>query len=338
MSQRGFWDEVRRMEKIEGLQPSLPRMKELIPWETFRPLLMQGYAQDRKSNAGRKPIDPVMMFRMLVLQQLYNLSDEEVEYQVNDRRSFEEFVGLGIMDSIPDAKTVWFFRERLISAGVIEELFEMFDQFLCEAGFEPKGGQIVDATLIPVPIQRNTREENQEIKAGNVPDSFKENPNRLPQKDLDAQWVKKNDVSYYGYKNSINIDREHGFIRRYDVTPANIHDSQMLPALVDPKNEQNYFFGDSAFAGKLFEEFLSAAGFESFIHEKGQKNTPLSEASKAFNSVKSRIRALVEHVFGQMVMTMKGKYTRLIGLTRVKAWWGLRNLTFNMRRFTMKVA
>lgn len=150
--------------------------------------------------------------------------------------------------------------------------------------------------------------------------------------------MKKNDVSYYGYKNSINIDREHGFIRRYDVTPANIHDSQMLPALIDPTNEENFFFADSGYAGNLFEEFLSAAGFESFIHEKGQKNNPLSEASKAFNSVKSRIRALVEHVFGQMVMTMKGKYTRLIGLKRVKAWWGLRNLTFNMRRFTMKIA
>jgi hypothetical protein len=112
----------------------------------------------------------------------------------------------------------------------------------------------------------------------------------------------------------------------------------MLPALVDPKNDQNFFFGDSAFAGKLFEEFLSAAGFESFIHEKGQKNNPLSEASKAFNSLKSRLIALVEHVCGQIVMTLKGKHTLLIGLTRVKAWWGLRNLTFNMRRFTMKVA
>lgn len=93
--------------------------------------------------------------------------------------------------------------------------------------------------------------------------------------------MKKNDVSYYGYKNSINIDREHGFIRRYDVTPANIHDSQMLPALIDPTNEENFFFADSGYAGNLFEEFLSAAGFESFIHEKGQKNNPLSEASKA---------------------------------------------------------
>lgn len=338
MGQHGFWDAAHRMKKIEGMQPSLLRMKELITWESFRTLLNQGYAQDRKSNAGRKPIDPVMMFRMLILQQLYNLSDEQLELQVNDRRSFEEFVGLGIMDSIPDAKTIWFFRERLTNAGVIKDLFEIFNQHLRENGFESKGGQIVDATLVPVPVQRNTREENQEIKAGRVPDSFKETPNRLPQKDLDARWVKKNDVSYFGYKNSINIDRKHGFIRRYEVTPANIHDSQMLPALIDPTNDQNFFFADSAYSSNLFEEFLAVAGFESFIHEKGQKNSPLTEASKAFNSIKSKVRALVEHVFGQMVMTMNGKYSRLIGIKRIKSWWGLRNLTYNMRRFTMKLA
>jgi IS5 family transposase len=275
---------------------------------------------------------------MLILQQLYNLSDEQLEFQVNDRRSFEEFVGLGIMDSIPDAKTVWVFRERLIKAEIVEELFDMFEGHLREHGFEAKGGQIVDSTLIPVPIQRNTRKENQEIKEGHVPESFVESTNRLPQKDTDARWTKKNGKSYYGYKNSISIDVEHGFIRNYEVSPANVHDSQMLPAILDPFNLDNFFFADSAYAGELFEEFLSAAGFESFINEKGYRNNPLSEASKAFNSVKSRVRALVEHVFGNMVMTMHGMYTRLIGLKRNKAWWGLRNLTYNMRRFVMKVA
>jgi transposase len=130
-----------------------------IDWEAFLPLLLLGYSQERKSNAGRKPIDPLIMFRMLILQQLYNLSDEELELQVNDRRSFEDFIGLGVMDSIPDATTVSFFRERLIKADVIEELFETFDRHLRDHGFEAKGGQIIDATFIPVPKQRNTREE-----------------------------------------------------------------------------------------------------------------------------------------------------------------------------------
>ena len=121
---------------------------------------------------------------MLVLQQLFNLSDEELEFQVNDRRSFEEFVRLGVMrlgviNSIPDATTVAFFKERLRKAGVIEEIFEMFEGYLSSKGLEARGGQIIDATLVPVPRQQNTRDENNEIKAGRLPEGWDENPDRL---------------------------------------------------------------------------------------------------------------------------------------------------------------
>jgi IS5 family transposase len=166
---------------------------------------------------------------MLVLQQLINISDEELEFQVNDRRSFEKFVGLGVMNNIPDATTVAFFRERLRKAGVNEELFEMFETYLRSQGLHARGGQIIDATLVPVPKQRNTREENKKIKAGRLPEGWDENQDRLRQKDLDARWTKKNGISYYGYKNSICIDVDHGFIRRYAVKPANIHDSAGVP-------------------------------------------------------------------------------------------------------------
>jgi len=162
----------------------------------------------------------MILFKMLVLQQLFNLSDEELEPQVSDRRSFEEFVGLGVMNSIPDATTVSFFRERLRKAGVIEERFEMFETYLRSQGLQARGGQIIDAILVPVAKQRNTREENQEIKAGRLPEGWEENPDRLQQKDLDTRWVKKNGINHYGYKNRFCIDVEHGFIRRYAVTPA----------------------------------------------------------------------------------------------------------------------
>jgi hypothetical protein len=130
VGQRGFWDEQDRVARLQQKKPVLMRLSESIPWETFRPLLEKGYAQERKSNAGRKRIDPLILFKMLILQQLFNLSDEELEFQVNDRRSFEEFVGLGVMNSIPDATTIAFFRERLRKAGIIEELFEMFEAYL----------------------------------------------------------------------------------------------------------------------------------------------------------------------------------------------------------------
>ena len=169
MGQRGFWNEQNRGAELHQKKPVLMRPSKAIPWESFRPLLEKGYAQDRKRNAGRKQIDPLILFKILILQQLFNLSDEEVEFQVNDRRSFEEFVGLGVMNSIPDATTVVFFRERLRKAGVIEELFEMFEACLRSQGLQARCGQIIDATLVHVPKQRNTREENTEIKARHLP-------------------------------------------------------------------------------------------------------------------------------------------------------------------------
>jgi len=189
MGQRGFWDEQQRVERLHEKKPILRRLSESIPWEAFRALLDQGYPQERKSNAGRKRIDPLILFKMLVLQQLFNLSDEELEFQVNDRRSFEEFVGLGVMNNIPDATTIAFFRERLRKAGLIEEIFELFEQYLRSQGLQARGGQIIDATLVPVPKQRNTRKENKEIKARRMPESWEENRNRLCQTDLDARWA-----------------------------------------------------------------------------------------------------------------------------------------------------
>ena len=134
VGQRGFWDEQHRVAKLQEKNPVFKQLFESIPWESFRPLLERGYANERKSNAGRKRIDPLILFKMLVLQQLFNLSDEELEFQVNDRRSFEEFVGLGVMNNIPDATTIAFFRERLRNVSVIEELFEMFETYLRSQG------------------------------------------------------------------------------------------------------------------------------------------------------------------------------------------------------------
>ena len=156
---------------------------------------------------------------------------------------------------------------------------------------------------------------------------------RLQQKDLDARWVKKNGVNHYGYKNSICIDVDQGFIRRYAVTPANIHDSQMLPHLLDPENEHDNVWADSAYSGERFEKLLSLGGFESLIHKKGARYKPLSNTAKDLNRIKSAIRSRVEHVFGCMTMSMGGKMTRTIGLARTEMWWGLKNLTFNFVRY-----
>ncbi len=174
------------------------------------------------------------------------------------------------------------------------------------------------------------------MKAGQLPLGWDKNPDQLQQKDLDARWVKKNGINYYGYKNGICIDKEHGFIRCYAVTPANMDDSQMFLRLLDPENQQNFVWADSADSWARLQDLLELAGFDNLINAKGSRNHPLSEEVKAHNRIKSSIRTTVEHVFGYITMSMGGKLTRTVDLPRTEALWGLRNLTYNFLRYLQR--
>lgn len=333
MSQPGFWDWEERQEKLNQKKDLLARLNEIVPWESFRPTLERIRNKPRKSNAGRKALDVVVMFKLLVLQQLYNISDDELEYQVSDRLSFMQFMGFGLADEVPDATTVWLFRKQLTDQGLIESLFEQFDSYLIEQGYTAKGGQIVDATLIPVPKQHNSDKETEQLKQGKIPQEWQDNPHRHAQKDTDARWTKKGNQSYFGYKDHIGIDAEYGLIRRYAVTDASVHDSQVLGQLLDEDNEGDEIWGDSAYRSQDVEEVLEFIGFDSQIHERAYRNHPLSEAQKQANRDKSKTRAKVEHVFGRWTMQMGGKLVRSIGLVRAKAVLGLKNLTYNFVRY-----
>ncbi len=176
---KGFGRVEKRRQKLEAHKDYLRELNQVIPWDEFRSCLEQLPTPPRKSKAGRTPIDPLLLFKLLILQQLYNLSDEDLEYQTHDRESFRRFVGLDCEAEVPDATTVWHFRQRLSEAGLIEAMFEHFNQFLAESGYAAQGGQIIDATLIPVPIQRNSRDENDQIKQGEIPSDWEETPHKL---------------------------------------------------------------------------------------------------------------------------------------------------------------
>ena len=172
MGQLGFFDADRRLAALSEKGDPLEAITALVPWESFRAeieAVVLTPDEAKKSKAGRKPFDAIMMFRMLVLQSLYNLSDVQIEYQVWDRATFTRFVGLGSEDCIPDGTTLWLFREKLARAGLIETLFDRFDQHLTAKGYIARGGQMVDASIVPMPKQRNTREENAAVKRGETP-------------------------------------------------------------------------------------------------------------------------------------------------------------------------
>lgn len=151
----GLFDVLDRLATIDRHGDPLVQLSALIDWERFRPLL-DAARPPAHVGAARRPYDPVLLFKMLVLQSLYNLSDDATEAQVLDRLSFMRFVGVGLGQRVPDAKALWLFRGALGAAAVTKQLLAQFDTVLRQHGFATHKGQITDATLIAVPPQRNT--------------------------------------------------------------------------------------------------------------------------------------------------------------------------------------
>ena len=249
MGQMGFFDVENRYAALDAKTDPLVTINALVPWEAFRSRLENVWrkpADQRKSNAGCKPWDAIVMFKAIILCALYNLSDDQVEYQMRDRLSFVRFLGLALEDKVPDAKTVWLYREQLSQAGLIDALFEDFDAYLKNQGYQAMGGQIIDASIVAVPIQRNRRDDNEQIKRGETPDAWADKPAKRRQKDTDARWTKKHGKSHYGYKNHVSIDRKYKLIRRYRVTDASVHDSQAVDDLLTTDNTASGVWADSA--------------------------------------------------------------------------------------------
>ena len=335
MGQLGFFDAEKRLSALSKKGDPLEAIAALVPWESFRAEIEAAVLTPedaKKSKAGRKPIDAIVMFRMLVLQSLYNLSDELIEYQVWDRATFTRFVGLGSEDGIPDGTTLWLFREKLARAGLIEMLFDRFNRHLEAQGYIARGGQMVDASIVPVPKQRNTREENEAVKRGETPAEWERKPAKNRQKDKNARWTKKHGKSFFGYKNHVNVDRTHKLIRRYAVTDAAVHDSRKLNALLRQGNTSQDVFGDSAYRSTATEATLKARGLRSRIHVRAMRGHPLSKAKAAANRAKSRIRARIEHVFGAQETAPGGRIVRTIGIVRACLKIGLQNFVYNVRR------
>jgi IS5 family transposase len=273
-----------------------------------------------------------MMFKILVLQSLYNLSDGQTEYQLRDRISFMRFLGFKINESIPDEKTIWAFRERLTSAGAIDKLFARFNKFLGSKGFEAKIGQMVDAAIVSTPKRRDTREHNDRIKEGDVPHHIAEHEPRLRQKDLDAKWTKKRGQNHFGYKNHINADTKHKFVRKYAVTPASTSDPSCLEELLDSNNNKK-LWADSAYRTPSNEALLEEEKYIDKMHFRVKAYKYISEPQRRENARRSKIRKRVEHVFGFVQNSMHGQFIRTIGLKRAKTKIGLMNLVYNLCRY-----
>ena len=330
--QLGFFDIENKENRLSELGDHLEKLNSAIDWEMFRPILKKTFQKEHRGVGGRTPFDYVMMFKILIIQRYYNLSDDQTEYQINDRISFMRFLGLGLSDKVPDAKTIWHFRNALIENCAADQLFNRFERMLEEANLISHKGSIVDATFSEVPKQHNTPDEKKDLKAGRTPEEWKkpENKHKLAQKDTDARFTRKRDEYHFGFKDHIKIDQESKLITAYHVTPANVPDYQILPALLDEKDK--HLWADSGYCLRpVFDAIPSH--IKTDILEKATKCHPLTDAQKRSNTTKSKVRVRVEHIFGYMKTTMNGIDLRCIGLKRAAFHLALANLTYNMCRY-----
>jgi len=325
---------IEHQQAVAAKTAGILKLRDLIDWEGFRPLMeeLSGYATRDWSRGGKPPFDPLFMFKVLVLQKYHGLSDDATEEQIFDRTSFKNFLGLRIGDELPDAKTIWDFKQRIEADGRegSRKLFEAFNQILENQGLIAREGSIIDASFVDAPRQRNTREQNKTIKNGHRPTEFDVNPSVGRQKDSEARWVKKNQETHYGWKNHAKVDAKSKLIISATTTSANVHDSQVFEELLDEKD--NAVLADSAYHSEEHEAYLLKIDAQEFLMRKATRNHPLSLEEVERNHRVSRIRVRVEHVFARMSQ-MGAHLCRSIGLKRAKSHNHLSNLVYNMDRY-----
>ena len=332
----GLFDYEFQLDKIKAHQPPLQKLNQIIDWEMFREPIEQALYKEPKSNAGAKTYDRVMMFKILILQRYYNLSDEQTEFQIKDRLSFMDFLGLTFGDKVPDEKTIWLFKDNLVKVDLSQTLFDTFTGKLIEHGIVAKEGSIVDASFVTVPKQRNNREENKQIKDDKIPQSFQDNANKKAQKDCDARWTKKNNQLEYGYKDHINSDQKTKIITKYSVTSASVHDSQVVEDIID--EDDKVMYADSAYRSEEIDTYLKSQNVKGKVIKRKYRNKPLDKAEHKTNYKHSKTRVRVEHIFGTLTSQMNNAlHLKAIGIKRISSLVGLLNLTYNLVRYEQLV-
>jgi IS5 family transposase len=334
----GLFSAIEHEQAVAAKTTGILKLRDVIPWESFRPLLedLTGYATRDWTKGGKPPFDPVLMFKVLVLQKFHGLSDDATEEQIFDRTSFKAFLGLRIGDDIPDAKTIWDFKQRIEADGRqgARKLFDAFGQMLEGKGILAREGSIIDASFTEAPRQRNTREQNQRIKQGERPEEFDENPAVGRQKDSEARWTKKHNETHYGWKNHVKADLKTKIILSSTTTPASVHDSQVFEELLDDKDQA--VLADSAYHSAEHEAHLIKLNAQEFLMRKATRGRPLSEAEVQTNHTISRMRVRVEHIFARLAQ-MGADWCRSIGLKRATQHNHLSNLVYNMDRYACLV-
>ena len=304
------------MPKGAGSHAVLDRLRELAKWYRFEKLLAD--LRDEES-PGRPGYPVLVLFRALLLQSLYGLSDRELEDALKDRLSFKRFVGLSLEDEVPDHTVLNRFRNRLIEEGLLEKLFAELDRQLEKAGVILKRGTMLDATL---------------IEAVSAPPTEKQ-----PSNDPDARFTRREGKSgfVFGYKAHVGVDEGSGVIRSVLTTPANVNDTVKADELI--RGDEKVVWADAAYHTHARCAQLKAQGIKPRIAYRPNKHHPeLPPRLKRYNRLIARRRAAVETTFATLKCRMRLSFIRYVGLTKASAQVLLAVIVFNMRRWAAAAA
>jgi IS5 family transposase len=339
-----------QLEKLKKMGDPLLKINNIIDWEVFRGLLETTLRKPNYDKGGRPPWDVILMFKIVMLISWYNLSYNQAQYQINNRLDFIRFLGVEVGERLPDENTIWDFKEAMKNTGLDRKLFDLFNEKLESYGIQVSTGIMVDASFVEVPRRRVIKEsqlkdpitllENESINIilEETEDEIQfyakdiKTQHILSQTDLEARFTKKGNLTFFGYKDHVAADKDTKLILDYDVTSAEVHDSQIFLDFIDA--DTTGVWADSAYRS---EEILDALAkkdedIDINICNRAYRNKPLTEEQKAENRIISTVRARVEHIFGFMTRSMEGMVLNCIGIERARRDIGLKNLGYNIRR------
>ena len=322
--------EAARKRKIDEAGDPLQTIAQHIDFAELA-ALVDGLLERGDRRKGGRPAYPTeVMVRVLILKRLYNLSDEQMEYQLLDRMSYQRFCLLQDAMNIPDRNTIWRVAQRIGVQGATA-LFQGVDAQLHRHGYIARGGQAIDATLVPAPRQHIGKDDKERLAQGREP-GWSQAQRR--QKDLDATHTKKHGKGYFGYKLSVSVDLKHGFIRKIATGTASEHDGHHFEEVLDEDNTGRDVYADKAYPSRRRQEMLKVLGWRDGMQRKAGKDHPLSECQKRRNRKIAGKRAKVEHVFAG-IRHMGGKFIRTIGQARADAAMTLMAACYNIKRLAM---
>jgi IS5 family transposase len=284
----------------------LKKIDSQIDWRSFQKVLEPLYHPTQ----GRPSHPPVMMFKALLLQQWYGLSDPGLEEAICDRLSFQRFLGLSLTDPVPDETRICRFRNRLAQAGLGESLFALLEEQLQAKGLIVRRGSLIDATLVKAQPHPPRRGE--------------------PSPDPDADWTRRGKDGHFGYKVHLTVDQGSGLIRHLALTSASVSESHRFEEMV--RGDEAAVFADGAYAKDARKKALRNRGIFCGIINRPWRYRPITENQKRRNKFYSRVRRAVERVFGTLKRHYGMERCRYVGGVRNRCHFWLKGICFNLKK------